>query len=168
MSGRLDADDVRAAPWVDVLDRFGVTYRDQAEIRLPVCLLCGKRRVPFLVDPETGDHSGPDAGGSPCKSGIFGLTAELADPAELAPRRAEPQVRMETSAQQAATERSAAEALVPALRAERERRHPRGERRRPVEGSSGASEALGRFTSQWSSNPFAIRPGHQHAASLLP
>jgi hypothetical protein len=157
--GKLDAEDVRARLRVaDVLNRFGVQYRDRAQIRLSTCPLCGKRqrRAAFLVDRETGDcihHSGPDASGAPCKSDIFGLTAALAginvrtefprvlelaaeiagiapdhDPAELARARAEYRTRVEASARQAAVERAAAEERVPELWLERERRHLRGER----------------------------------------
>ena len=141
-----------------LLDRFGVEYSDRPQIRLSTCLLCGKqqRRPAFLIDRETGDcihHSGPNASGAQCNSDIYGLTASLAvldvrrefprvlklaaeiagiapdsDPAALARQRAAYQERIAASAQQAATERAAAEALVPALWRERERRHLRGER----------------------------------------
>jgi hypothetical protein len=142
----------------NLLTRFGVPYQDRPEIRLSTCLLCGKRqrRAAFVIDRETGDcihHAGPDASGAPCKSDIFGLTAALAgldvrtefprvldlaaeiagiapdhDPAELALARAEYRARVEAGARQAATERAAAEARVPQLWQERERRHLRGER----------------------------------------
>jgi hypothetical protein len=155
--GRLEAEDVRAALRVtDVLDRFGVVYRNRRNITLRECPFCKRRqrRAAFKVNRETGlwlHHSGP-AGTAICKgdaldllgalagldrarfpellelaASIAGITADT-DPAELARIRAEHQARREARARRAAEQRAAAEARVPALWAALARRHPRGER----------------------------------------
>lgn len=157
MRGRLEAEDVRAALRVtDVLDRFGVDYRDRRNITLRECPNCKRRqrRAAFKVNRDTGlwiHHSGP-AGSAICKgdaldllgafagvdrsrfpellelgASIAGITADTA-PAELARIRAEHEARREARARRAAEQRAAAEATVPGLWAALAGRHLRGQR----------------------------------------
>jgi hypothetical protein len=141
-----------------ILARFGEEYRDRPEIRLAVCPACGQRqrRASVVIDRESGrwiHHGGATAVGAPCKGDAFDLVAayagldagldfprvlELAaqiagvtpdsDPTELARIRAEYRARTEARDRRAADERARGEAKVPALWADLERRHLRGER----------------------------------------
>jgi hypothetical protein len=155
--GRLQAEDVRAAlagRVPEILDRFGVDYRNGRNLTLRECPGCKRRqrRAAVKINRDTGlwiHHSGPTAA---CRgdaldllgalagldrarfpellelaASIAGITADT-DPAELARIRAEHAARREARARRAADQRAAAESRVPGLWSALARRHPRGER----------------------------------------
>jgi hypothetical protein len=158
---RLQAEDVRAALaglTPDILDRFGVSYRNGRNLTLRECPRCKRRqrRAAVKINRETGrwlHHSGP-GGCAVCKGDALDLLGALAgidprgprfpdllelgasiagittdtDPAERARIRAEHQAHREARDRRAAEQRAAAEALVPGLWSALRRRHPRGER----------------------------------------
>ncbi len=145
--GRITKDDVKAAldgRVLELLERFGQSPRDKAEIRLAECPVChdGTRRASFMVDRETGDFLHHANG---CKGDVLALIAAYADldvrskdehrgfpavlrlgaqiaglsddadDAELARIREETRLRREVRERRIAQEQAEAEALVPRL-----------------------------------------------------